>query len=96
MPLDAIKITIQSTDIPGNWLSAEEANCIATSISNKNLTNFMNTIMEIVKIAAEEGRTSCSVSKGGSNEEIVHRALNFLRSLGYEVSNYNTSICLKW
>lgn len=97
MPLDAIKFTIQlSEEIPENWITADEANRIATSISNKNLTSFINKIMEVIKIAAEEGRTSCSVSKGCVNNEIIQRVMALLRSLGYEVANAPTALNINW
>ena len=86
MPLDAIKITVQSIDIPTSWISAEEAKEIATSITNQNLVNFMNRIMKVIKVASEEGRTSCGVAKRNENDEIVQRTMGLLRSLGYEVA----------
>lgn len=97
MPLDAIKLIIQSSEeIPENWMTADEANRIATSISNKNLTSFINKIMEVIKIAAEEGRTSCSVSKGCTNDEITQRVITLLRSLEYEVANAPTALTIHW
>jgi hypothetical protein len=96
MPLDAIKITVQSIDIPTSWISAEEAKEIATSISNQNFVNFMNRIMEVIKVAAEEGRTSCGVSKRYENSEIVQRTMELLRTLGYEVANAPTSLNINW
>lgn len=96
MPLDAIKITVKSVDIPDSWITAEEANEIATSIKNKNFATFINRIMEVIKVAAEEGRTSCGVYKHNESTELVQRALSLLHSLGYEVSNNSTSISISW
>ena len=96
MPLDAIKITVKSVNIPDSWISAEEAKEIATSISNKNFVNFMNKIMEVVKVAAEEGRTYCGVSKRYENNEIIERAVDLLRSLGYEVANASSALNINW
>ena len=96
MPLDAIKITVKSVDIPDSWITAEEANEIATSIKNKNFTSLTSRIMEVIKVAAEEGRTSCAVYKHNENTELVQRVLSFLRSLGYEVTNASTSLNIKW
>lgn len=96
MPLDAIKITIKSVDIPNSWMTAEEAKEIATSITNQNLVKFMNRIMEVIKVAADEGRTSCGVSKRYENSEIVERTMGLLRSLGYEVANAPTALNINW
>jgi hypothetical protein len=96
MPLDAIKITVKSVNIPDAWITAEEAKEIATSITNQNLVNFMNRIMEVIKVASEEGRTSCGVSKRYENNEIVQRTMSLLRSLGYEVANAPTSLNINW
>ena len=96
MPLDSIKITVKSVDIPDAWITAEEAKEIATSITNQNLVNFMNRIMEVVKVAAEEGRTSCGVAKRCENNEIVQRTMSLLRSLGYEVANNPCALSINW
>ena len=96
MPLDAIKITVKSVDIPDSWITAEEANEIATSIKNKSFTTFINRIMGVIKAAAEEGRTICAVYKNREGTELVQRALSFLRSLGYEVANTSTTISISW
>lgn len=96
MPLDAIKITVKSVNIPDSWISAKEAREIATSINNQNFVNFMNKIMEVVKIASEEGRTSCGVSKRYENNEIIERAVDLLRSLGYEVTNTCSALNINW
>lgn len=96
MPLDAIKITVKSVDIPDSWITAEEANEIATGMNNKNFVTFINRIMEVIKVAAEEGRTYCGVYKHKESTELVQRALSFLHSLGYEVSNNPTSIGINW
>ena len=96
MPIDAIKITVKSVDIPDSWITAEEANEIATSIKNKNFTTFISRVMEVIKVAAEEGRTSCGVYKHNENTELVQRGLSFLRSLGYEVASAPTSLNINW
>lgn len=96
MPLDAIKITVKTVDIPESWITAEEANEIATSIKNKNFASYISRVMEVIKVAAEEGRTYCAVYKHNENAELVQRVLSFLRSLGYEVANAPTSLNINW
>ena len=86
MPLDAIKITVESIDIPDSWITAEEAREIATSLTNKNFVSFMNKIMETIQKASLEGRTYCSVSHKYVNVEIIQRAKDLLTNLGYLAS----------
>ena len=96
MPLDAIKITVESVDIPETWITAEEAKKIATNILNAHFIVFIDRIMEVIKVASEEGRTSCAVSKKQENNEIIMRALSLLKSLGYEVANTPTALSINW
>lgn len=98
MPLDAIKITVKSVDIPENWITAEEANSIATSISNKNFLNFMTSTMNAIIKTSKEGETHTSIYCCGANEEIYARAMETLEMLGYSVSRPTKSqyICISW
>ena len=86
MPVDAIKLTVKSIDIPDSWITAEEARETATSITNKNFVSFMNKIMEEIKKTSLEGKTSCFVSHRYINIEIIQRAKMLLTTLGYEAS----------
>lgn len=95
MPLDAI-ITVETVEIPKNWITAEQAKSTATSIANAHLVILVDRIMEVIKVASGEGRTSCAVSKNKENNEIIKRALSLLQSLGYEVSNDPYAIHIKW
>ena len=86
MPIDAIKLTVKSVDIPDSWITAEEARETATSITNKNFVSFMNKIMEEIKKTSLEGKTSCFVSHRYINSEIIQRAKMLLTTLGYAAS----------
>lgn len=98
MPLDAIKITVKSVDIPEDWITAEEANSIATSINNKSFLNFMTSAMNAIIKTSKEGETHTSIYCCGANEEIYARAMETLEMLGYSVSRPTRSqyICIGW
>ena len=99
MPLDAIKITVKSVDIPDSWITAEEANKMATSITNEKIQNFITNVMGHIKRAALEGKTKEIICCLSANDEVYERAVAFLKTLGYSISgspSQGCSITIKW
>lgn len=98
MPIDSIKITVKTTDIPESWITAEEANSIATSIANKNFVKYIDNVMDAIHTAAKKGETSTSYYCVTINKELFNRASEFLSTLGYTInSNINkTNLFISW
>ena len=98
MPLDAIKITVESVDIPETWITAEEANRIATSIKNEYFVDYIDKIMQQINKAAAQGKTETSHYDSTINGEVYDRAVKFLKTLGYTVgvNDRKTAIFPKW
>lgn len=99
MPLNAIEITVETIELPGNWMPASEAREIATSVSNKNTKNFLNNIMAYIKNASEDGRTKISIACVSANNEVYERGVEILKSLGYSVSGHprqGENIIISW
>lgn len=100
MPLDAIEVTVETTiEIPVNWLTAEEANKMATSITNEKIQTFITNVMGHIKKAALEGKTKEIICCLSANDEVYERAVAFLKALGYSISgspSQGCSITIKW
>ena len=100
MPLDAIAVTVEATiEIPVNWLTAEEANKMATSLANEKIHTFITNVMGHIKRAALEGKTREIICCLSANNEVYERAVDFLKALGYSVSgspSQGCSITIKW
>lgn len=99
MPLNAIEITVETIELPKNWLPASEAREIATSVSNKNTMNFLNNVMSYIKTASEDGRTKTCITCMSANNEVYERGVEILESLGYSVSGtplHGKSILISW
>ena len=100
MPLDAIEVTVETTiEIPVNWLTAEEANKMATSITNEKIQTFITNAMGHIKKAALEGKTKEIICCLSANNEVYERAVAFLKALGYSVSgspSQGCNITIKW
>ena len=97
MPLEAI-ITVETVELPKNWITAEEANKRATSFTNATFVKFMEEVMREITKTANVGETHTSVGCYGANEEVYSRAMSVLESLGYSVSRPTNSkyICIGW
>lgn len=98
MPLDAIKITVESIDSPDSWITAEEANSIATSVANENFVKYINNVMKVIHTAAKEGRTSTTHYCTTINDELFDRASEFLSTLGYTTNSniHKTILFVSW
>ena len=97
MPLEAI-ITVETVEIPKNWITAKEANKKATSFTNAIFVEFMEEVMKKITNTAKMGETHTSVGCYGANEEVYNRAMSVLKDLGYAVSQPTNSryICIEW
>ena len=97
MPLEAI-ITVETVELPKNWITAEEANKKATSFTNATFVKFMEEVMKEITKTANVGETHTFVGCYGANEEVYSRAMSVLESLGYAVSRSVNSryINIKW
>lgn len=81
-----ITVAITETNYPDNWISAAEANEIATSVTNTALSTFLNNAMGYIKEAAKNGKTKTSFCCVSANNEVYERGSAILRELGYRTS----------
>jgi hypothetical protein len=97
--VETIKITVEekAIELPSNWIPAQVAREIATSISNEYFKKIMDNIMEEIKSSAEQGKTSVSfVITSSMNSEILARIVGLLTDLEYRVSKSSASIIIYW
>lgn len=96
-------ISIEIAVMPSNWITAEDAREIATSLRNTRFTELMDFIMKRIRNVSAEGAVSLAISiPGGYYKCVYEQAQAVLQALGYTVcgetyqdSRYRTW-CINW
>lgn len=101
--MNEVTVSLEFTAMPSNWITAEDAREIATSLRNTRFTELMDFIMKRIRNVSAEGAVSLSISiPGGYYKCVYEQAQAVLQTLGYTVcgetyqdSRYRTW-CISW
>mgnify|MGYP006864445685 CR=1 FL=1 len=97
--IEIIKITVgeKTIELPSNWIPAQVAREIATSISNECFKKFMDNIMKEIKSDSALGKTSTYiVITSAMSSEMLARIVALLTDLGYNISKHPTAMTISW